>query len=91
MRWLTFEACRKVYIFFYFALPFALILLFLFPDNRWLPILLIAARVCNIRFTGPLFSKGSSATKRRRHRRPRPGKESMEREGAMQRSGYAVW
>ncbi|WP_108669357.1 hypothetical protein [Peribacillus acanthi] len=41
MQWLTNRACRKVYIFFYSALPAAFVLLFLFPNVSWLPISII--------------------------------------------------
>ncbi|MEK3734173.1 MULTISPECIES: hypothetical protein [Paenibacillus] len=43
MRWLTYMACRKVYIMFYVALPLILLVLFLFPEHRSLPVLLIGA------------------------------------------------
>lgn len=43
MRWLTYQACRRAYMFFYVSLPIALIVLFLFPESRSLPILLIAS------------------------------------------------
>ena len=41
MKWLTNRACRKVYIFFYSALPAAFILLYLFQDVSWLPVTII--------------------------------------------------
>lgn len=43
MRWFTYRACRRVYMFFYISLPLVLLLLFLFPESRSLPILLVAS------------------------------------------------
>lgn len=42
MRWFTYRACRRVYMFFYVSLPIVLLLLFLFPERRSLPIILVA-------------------------------------------------
>jgi hypothetical protein len=41
MEWLTNRATRKVYVFFYNALPAAFILLIFFPQVEWLPIMII--------------------------------------------------
>lgn len=43
MRWLTYRACRRVYIFFYVALPLAMVAMFLVPESRLFPVALIGA------------------------------------------------
>jgi len=41
MQWLTNRACRKVYMFFYSALPLSFLLLFFLDDIKGLPVLII--------------------------------------------------
>ncbi|MDZ5470735.1 hypothetical protein SM124_03115 (plasmid) [Bacillus sp. 31A1R] len=41
MQWLTNRACRKVYMFFYSALPLSFLLLFFLDDIKGLPVIII--------------------------------------------------
>lgn len=40
-QWVTNRACRKVYIFFYFAIPYSALLLVLFPFFPEVPLLIL--------------------------------------------------
>ncbi|WP_138420919.1 hypothetical protein [Aquibacillus sediminis] len=40
-QYVTYRACRKVYIYYYFAIPVALVILILFNEIRLLPIFLL--------------------------------------------------
>lgn len=36
--WVTFKACRNVYIYFYVAIPFAMLIVLFFHGVKWIPI-----------------------------------------------------
>ncbi len=40
-QYITYRACRKVYIYYYFAIPFAIVLIAIFRDIEWLPVFLL--------------------------------------------------
>lgn len=40
-QYITYRACRKVYIYYYFAIPFAIALITIFRDIEWIPVFLL--------------------------------------------------
>lgn len=40
-QYITYRACRKVYIYFYFAIPCAIVLVTVFKDIEWIPIFVL--------------------------------------------------
>lgn len=40
-QYITYRACRKVYIYYYFALPIAIGLIIIFKDAEWMPVFLL--------------------------------------------------
>lgn len=40
-QYITYRACRKVYIYYYFAIPLAIALLAVFNNFQWMPIFLL--------------------------------------------------
>jgi hypothetical protein len=37
LKWITLQACRKVYMFYYYAIPAAALVIFFFGDRRFVP------------------------------------------------------
>jgi hypothetical protein len=41
-QYVTYKACRRVYIYYYFAIPFAIVLVTIFKFVNWMPIFVLA-------------------------------------------------